>query len=116
MTIAVTIVGISLLIVLHELGHYAVARLCGMRVLRFSVGFGPTLWSRQFGDTIWQLALVPLGGFVHIHGMGADEPVGNDGQSYREKPLWARAFVIFAGPLSNWLTAAVCLALLAGTA
>jgi regulator of sigma E protease len=113
MTIVVTIIGISLLIVLHELGHYGVARACGMRVLRFSLGFGPTLFSRQVGDTVWQVAAIPLGGYVHIHGMGPEEPVGTDGKSFRDKPVWQRALVIFAGPLANWLIAALCLSLIA---
>ncbi len=115
MSLFLTVLGISLLIVLHELGHFALARAFGMRVLRFSVGFGPPLVSRQLGDTIWQIAVIPLGGFVHIHGMGAGEPVGNDGKSFRDKPLWQRALVILAGPLANWLIAAVCLAALAGS-
>jgi regulator of sigma E protease len=73
MSIVLTIVGISLLIVLHELGHFGVARAFDMRVSRFSLGFGPTVWKKQFGETTWQLAAVPLGGYVLIDGMGPAE-------------------------------------------
>lgn len=107
------VVGISLLITLHELGHYLVARACGMRVLRFSVGFGPALISRQFGDTVWQLAAIPLGGFVQIQGMAPGEdndPAANDPQSFLNRPVWQRMATILAGPAANWLLAAVFLA------
>ncbi len=112
MTLALTIAGISLLIILHELGHYLVARAAGMKVLRFSVGFGPTLFSFKRGETTWQLAAVPLGGYVQIFGMSPGE-TESDGRSFRDKPVWARLLVIFAGPLANWLIAAVCIAMLA---
>lgn len=141
MTILLSILGISLLIVLHELGHYGLARLFDMRVLRFSVGFGPPLLSRQVGETRWQLAAIPLGGYVQIAGMGpsesaapestqepraepnsawqpAAEPPNQadaDPRSFRSKPLWQRLLVIFAGPATNWLTAAALIAMMAMT-
>jgi regulator of sigma E protease len=111
-----TVVGISLLIVLHELGHFGVARLCGMRVLRFSIGFGPSLLSRRFGETLWQVAIFPLGGYVHIDGMGPrEEAEADDGRSFRAKPVWQRMLVIFAGPAMNWVLAATFIFLLAST-
>ncbi len=61
MSVLFSILGISLLIVLHELGHYGVAKLCNMRVLRFSLGFGPVIAKLMIGDTQWQIAAVPLG-------------------------------------------------------
>jgi len=68
MSILLAILGLALLIVLHEAGHFTVARLCGMRVERFSIGFGKPLASFKRGDTIYQIAPVPLGGFVQITG------------------------------------------------
>ncbi len=61
-TILAFIVTLAILIVVHEWGHYKVARLCGVKVLRFSVGFGRTLWRRQHGDTEFVVAALPLGG------------------------------------------------------
>lgn len=110
----VTILGVSLLIVLHELGHYLFARAFGMRVHKFSVGFGPTLLSRRFGETVWQIALVPLGGYVQIQGMGEEADPG-DGRGFKDKPRWQRALVLLGGPVANWVVAAVCLTLLAST-
>ena len=122
MSILLTLLGISLLIILHEAGHYLVARACGMRVSRFSLGFGPTLLSRRFGETTWQVAAVPLGGYVLIDGMGPQEddaagaPVpDHDPRSYKNKPAWQRAAVIFAGPMTNWLITALLLMGLAAT-
>jgi regulator of sigma E protease len=114
MTIALTLLGISLLIIIHELGHYAVARACKMRVLRFSIGFGPAIWGKQAGETTWQVAAIPLGGFVQIQGMGPEDAAEpSDEHSFNRRPLWQRALVMLAGPGANWLTAAAALALLA---
>ncbi|MBC7795097.1 MAG: site-2 protease family protein, partial [Clostridia bacterium] len=110
MTMFLSILGISLLIILHELGHYGVAKLCNMRVIRFSLGFGPVVAKWTFSETQWQLACVPLGGFVQVDGMGPKDTdvYENDDRNYRNRPLWQRAAVIAAGPLMNWLiTAAI---------
>lgn len=116
MALLPTILGLSLLIILHELGHFLVARLFGMRVLRFSIGFGPRLWSAQVGETKWQIAALPLGGFVQIDGMGPPDPeTPEDARSFRNKPGWQRALVLFAGPAFNWLLAVFFIIALAGT-
>lgn len=115
MSVFMSILGISLLIVLHELGHYAVAKLCNMRVLRFSLGFGPVIAKRVFGETTWQFAAVPLGGFVQVDGMGPKETdvYENDERNYRNRPIWQRAAVIAAGPVMNWIIAAALIGALA---
>jgi len=115
MLMALAILGISLLIILHELGHYGAARACGMHVERFSIGFGPTIWGKQVGDTFWQVAAIPVGGFVQIRGMGADGEAALDPRGFRNRPIWQRALVMVAGPAANWLIAAAAIALLAGT-
>lgn len=102
------IVGLGLLIVLHEGGHFLVARLCGMRVERFSIGFGPTLIGFKRGGTLFQIAPIPLGGFVQITGLNPSEEFDrSDPYVYPNRPRWMRLFTILAGPAANYLTAFV---------
>jgi regulator of sigma E protease len=106
MFIAVAIVAIALLIVVHELGHFAVARACGMRVERFSIGFGPVLWKTTRGETEWAVSAIPLGGYVRIAGMAAEEEVdAGDRAAYCNQPAWRRFLVILGGPGTNYLAA-----------
>ncbi len=108
MSIALAIFGLGMLIVLHEGGHFLVARLCGMRVERFAIFFGKPLLSRKFGDTIYQLGWLPLGGFVQITGLNPHESFDvNDPYMYPNRPRWMRAAVLAAGPGANYLTAFV---------
>lgn len=108
MSILVAIVGLALLIVLHEAGHFLAARLCGMRVERFSVGFGNPLVSFKRGDTTYQIAPIPLGGFVQVTGMNPQEEFDHeDPYVYPNRPRWMRFLVLAAGPAANYLTAIV---------
>jgi len=106
--VLVTVLAFGLLIVIHELGHYLAARWAGMRVERFSVGFGPVVWSRRRGDTEWAVSAVPLGGYVKIAGMAPGEDIApGDTSAYSHKPAWKRFLVIMAGPAMNYLLAVV---------
>ena len=99
---------LALLISLHELGHYSVARWCGVRVLRFSIGFGKPLlkWQRTEGGTEWVLAAIPLGGYVNLFGDGPDGvPQTERGVAFKHKLLWQRAAIVAAGPIVNLLLA-----------
>jgi regulator of sigma E protease len=108
MSIAIAIVGLGLLIVLHEGGHFLVARLCGMKVERFSIGFGPTLIGFKRGETTFQIAPIPLGGFVQITGLNPNEDFDkNDPFVYPNRPRWQRLLTILAGPAANYFTAFV---------
>lgn len=114
----VAILGVGLLIALHELGHFTAARKMGMRVLRFSVGFFKTIWSwtSKRSGTIYQIGVVPLGGFVQIAGMNPfDEEAKNDPNAYLNKPIWRRALVLIAGPGANLLIAWLMLFILYAT-
>jgi regulator of sigma E protease len=107
-TILAFIVTLAILIVVHEWGHYKVARLCGVKVLRFSVGFGRTLWRRQSGDTEFVVAALPLGGYVKM----LDEreqavPPGELDQAFNRKSLRQRAAIVAAGPAANLILAAL---------
>lgn len=105
------ILALGFLIVVHETGHYVVARLCGMHVERFSLGFGPAIkglrWRSKSG-TQFQIAPIPFGGFVEIRGMNLLEEVDPDDKtSYPNRPAWQRFLAIFAGPATNYLSAIV---------
>ena len=103
------LLALSLLIVVHEAGHFFVARWCGMRVERFSIGFGPAIlkWVSKKG-TQFQLAPVPFGGFVEIKGMNIAEDVDpDDREAYPNRPVWQPIATIFAGPGTNYLAAVV---------
>jgi regulator of sigma E protease len=107
-TLPAFVVALGLLIVFHELGHYAVARMCGVKVLRFSVGFGRVLWSRRAGPdaTEWALCALPLGGYVKM----LDEREGEvqpfeRARAFNAQPVGKRIAIVAAGPLANLLLA-----------
>lgn len=114
--VAAAVLGVSLLIVLHELGHMWVAQALGMRVERFSVGFGKVLWSGQRGGVEYVVSLLPLGGYVRIVGMSpGDEVAPDDPSAYCNQAAWRRVLVLAAGPGANYLIAVVLAALLLGS-
>jgi regulator of sigma E protease len=92
------------LIFVHELGHLVAAKLVDVKVLRFSIGFGPALLRLRFGETEYCIAPIPLGGYVSMLGQGnEDVPIAEHDRALSNKPLWARYFVLGAGPLANLL-------------
>lgn len=111
------IVAISIIVFFHELGHYLVARWCGVTVEAFSIGFGPEMigWNDNRG-TRWKICWIPLGGYVKFQGdanaaslpQSAPEP-GAEG-NFHNKPVWKRALVVAAGPVANFILAIVLLA------
>lgn len=104
------ILGLALLMVVHEAGHLLAARAFGMRVIRFSIGFGPALFRHQSkgSETIYQVALIPFLAYVQIAGMNPFEEVDpEDKGSYANASLVGRISAIFAGPLANYLFASV---------
>jgi len=113
MTIAhflIAILGLAVLMVVHEGGHYIAARHYGMRVMRFSIGFGPTIWKHKPKDspTVYQVALIPFLAYVQIAGMNPyEESDPKDKASYANASLWARIVTIAAGPLTNYFFASV---------
>ena len=101
------LVAVGVLVTVHEWGHYAAARLVGVRVLKFSIGFGRSVWERSWGvdGTTYAIGIVPLGGYVKMLGEGTGDVLpGEEHRAFDKKPLWARAFVVSAGPVANlWL-------------
>ncbi len=95
--------GFSLLIILHEGGHFFAAKATGMRVERFFLFFGPTIWSFKRGETEYGIKSIPLGGYVKITGMNPEEevPPEHEGRAYYQQPVWKRIVVVAAGPAVN---------------
>jgi regulator of sigma E protease len=102
--------GLAVLMAVHEGGHYLAARRYGMRVVKFSIGFGPTLWKHKpkGSPTVYQIAVIPFLAYVQIAGMNPYEDNDpKDKASYMNASLWARIVTIAAGPLTNYLFASV---------
>jgi len=99
------IISLGLLVTFHEFGHYWVARRCGVRVLRFSVGFGKPLWSRAGKDgTEYAIAAIPLGGYVKfLDERETDVDPGERDQAFNNKSVWQRIAIVVAGPVANLL-------------
>ena len=97
---------ISLLVFVHEWGHFLAARLCGVKVLRFSIGFGRVLISRKWGETQWTLSALPLGGYVKmLDGRENPVPVEELPRAFDRQPVLKRMFIVVAGPLANFILA-----------
>lgn len=101
------LITISVLVAIHEYGHFWAARKCGVKVLRFSIGFGRVIWHRiDKQGTEFALSLIPLGGYVKmLDGRAEEVPVELKSQAFDQKPVRQRAFIIAAGPLANFLFA-----------
>lgn len=105
-------IGLGLVIFIHELGHFAVAKWCGVKVERFSIGFGPVLWRMRRGETEYALSAIPFGGYVKMLGQDdadpsqmADERIARDPRSYTAKPVPQRIAIISAGVINNMISA-----------
>lgn len=107
--IIVGIVILGILVVIHELGHFLMAKACHIRVLAFSIGFGKPLLKKSFGETEYRLSSIPFGGYVHMAGEHPEEgaPIGPG--DFNSKPTWQRALVALAGPFANFFFAIVFL-------
>lgn len=107
--IAIFIIFLGPLVFFHELGHFLFARLFGVKVEVFSIGFGPKLFRKKWGDTEYAFSLIPLGGYVKMFG---DDPLATEELSDEEKKVaytakgkWARFWIVFGGPLANFILA-----------
>jgi regulator of sigma E protease len=106
---------VGIMVVVHELGHFIAAKLCGVRVEAFSFGFGPRLFGFKYGETDYKVCLLPLGGYVKMTGeepgQNMDLPVGrtdvapSDAGAFTAHPRWQRMIIGFAGPIANFILA-----------
>ena len=107
-SILLAALGLGFVIFIHELGHFAVAKWCDVNVERFSIGFGPVIWSRTWGETEYALSLVPFGGYVKMLGQDDMDPnqmtsdeIAENPRSYSSKKVWQRMLIISAGVIMN---------------
>jgi regulator of sigma E protease len=110
------LLGLGPLIIIHELGHYFVARLCGVKVRRFSIGMGRVVWSRRVGpdQTEWAVSMLPLGGYVKLvdkrDPSTAPQDAAEEAREFTRQTVWKRIAIIAAGPAVNFLLAIVLMA------
>ena len=107
------IVVICVIVFIHEMGHFLVARFYGIGVKTFSVGFGPEIWgwTGKQSKTRYRLSLIPLGGYVAMYGEQHSEDENDDSRSFAARPPYARAAVVAAGPFANFVLAFILIAL-----
>jgi regulator of sigma E protease len=101
------VIVLGVLIFVHELGHFLLAKAFGVKVLKFSLGFGNKVIGRKWGETEYLISAFPLGGYVKMYGEQQEEPVLQEDQhlSFSHKPVWQRFGIVFGGPLFNLLFA-----------
>ncbi len=98
----------SVIVIIHELGHFLAARWMGVRVDKFSIGFPPSIYSRKIGDTTFSIGAIPLGGFVKMAGFideSLDTKITGASDEFNSKPVWRRIIIILAGVIMNFILA-----------
>ncbi len=109
MTILAAIVLFGLIIFVHELGHFLSAKLVRVKVLKFSIGFGPKLIGKKYGDTEYLISSIPFGGYVKMLGESSEDEIQEEEKKYSfsSQPVWKRFVIVFLGPLFNFFFAIV---------
>jgi len=115
-TLAAFLVTLGVLVSFHEFGHFLAARLCGVRVLRFAIGFGKPLFTfKARNKTEWVIAAIPLGGYVKLlDGRDRQQIItpADEVEAFDCKPLWQRSLIVAAGPFANFFLAVVLFAVI----
>jgi regulator of sigma E protease len=103
--ILIGVIVLGILVLIHEFGHFIVAKLNGVRVLAFSIGFGAPLIKKTIGGTEYRISAIPFGGYVHMAGEHPEDESESAPDEFTAKPIWQRATVAIAGPAANFITA-----------
>ncbi len=105
------IILLGVIIFVHELGHFLSAKLAGVKVLKFSLGFGPKLIGRKYGDTEYLISSIPFGGYVKMLGEHSEDEIKDEERirAFTKQPVWKRFIIVFSGPFFNLLFAVVIL-------
>ena len=110
-TIIIAIISIIALLVIHEFGHFIIAKKCGVKVEEFGIGYPPRICGKKFGETLYSINLIPFGAFVKVHGeTGGIE----DYRSFIGKPMWQRFLIVVGGVVSFWIVSVILLSIVAG--
>lgn len=104
------------LLVIHEFGHFIIAKKCGVKVEEFGVGYPPRLFGKKIGETIYSINLIPFGAFVRVKGEIGEEGSGDleDYRSFSNRPMWQRMLIVLGGVLSFWIVSMILLSLISG--
>ena len=103
MSLVYFLIVLSSLVLVHEFGHFIAAKRIGIRVEKFSFGFGPKLFSYNAGDTEYLISAIPLGGYIKMAGDEPGENLTGKSLEFLSRSIWERFLVIFAGPLLNYV-------------
>lgn len=111
MQILAGIILLGVLVAFHELGHFLFAKALGVRVLTFSIGFGPKIWGFTKGETEYRLSAIPLGGYIRMFGESLEEELTEDEKkiSFMHQAIWKKSLIAFAGPLFNFILPVILL-------
>jgi regulator of sigma E protease len=107
------LVVLGIMVLVHEFGHFAVAKLCGIRVEAFSIGFGKRLFGFRHGDTDYRISILPFGGYVKMSGENPGDDSTGDEEEFSAHPRWQRMLVAVAGPVANFILAFCIITVLA---
>jgi len=110
MTIVYAVIIFCLLIFVHELGHFIVAKACGVKVNQFAIGMGPAIYKKQKGETLYAIRAFPIGGFCAMEGEDEDS---DEPRALNNQPAWQRACILAAGSVMNFITCVVLLIVIA---
>jgi len=111
LTILIAFFSLIGLIIIHEFGHFILAKKFGVWVEEFGIGYPPRLFGKKIGETLYSFNLLPFGAFVKIHG---EEEIKDSPRSFSQKPIWQRCLIVFGGVLSFWLIAFILLTFVMG--
>lgn len=111
LTIIIAFFSLIFLVVIHELGHFVLAKKFGVKVEEFGIGFPPRLLGKKFGETLYSLNLLPFGAFVKIPG---ETELLDDPRSFSQKPIWQRCWIVLGGVISFWIIGVILLSIVMG--
>src|SRR3989344_2267396 len=116
LTLLIAFLSLIALMIIHEFGHFIIAKKFGVKVEEFGIGYPPRIYGKQFGQTLYSINLIPLGAFVKIYGedlpAGRQEADVHDAQSFTYLPIWKRILIVLGGVIAFWVAAIVIFSVL----